>query len=349
MLPHRCNPVLVCHSPEAAGAGEKQQGGDGASPQQPLSLRSHPFPAALGSCLQAEHCLQPLAGSFLCENKMFLPLSLRQDLPAAISPESPPTTEVRLPSTTWPSRKEGEKTVLQLPGLTQNRVCWSPCPTFGLALLLEETAAGSSGQPSAIGSSRRHKQARSQTAPSLPGLSIVWRLLWAGSFKMPSPFLQLSCAAEALGPQPHLTQQLLCCHQYQVQPVQLPDTCPANFSSTAAARAPQTPCSPPEPAGNSAGQAGLAPGRAGSHDLNFSAKAARRPSGQTPPPPCPSLPGALGSSPARAPTTSSSGSSPASLLQPHESTNHLRTGLPLPDLGRLNITANIWPFAKVLL
>lgn len=96
-------------------------------------------------------------------------LSLRHDLPAAISSPSsvPLMAEPRLPSCTWPSRKGGEEPPLQPPGLTQCRMGWSLCPAFGPTLLLEEAAAGSSGQPRAVGSGRRHNQAGSQTAPSL--------------------------------------------------------------------------------------------------------------------------------------------------------------------------------------
>lgn len=178
-----------------------------------------------------------------------------------------------MPSCTWPPRKEGGNSPLEHPRLTECKVGWSPCPPFGPTLLLEEAATSSSGQPSAVGSGGRYKQGRSQTAPSLLVLFHSMRLPWEGSSEMPSPFLQLSCAGEALGPQPHLTQQLLCSHQYQVQPVQLPKF-PGYFSSTAAAGVLPTRCSPPEPAGNSMGQAGLAPGKAGSRDLDFSAKAA---------------------------------------------------------------------------
>lgn len=130
----------------------------------------------------------------------------------------------RLPSCTWPPRKEGGNSPLEHPRLTECKVGWSPCPPFGPTLLLEEAATSSSGQPSAVGSGGRYKQGRSQTAPSLLVLFHSMRLPWEGSSEMPSPFLQLSCAGEALGPQPHLTQQLLCSHQYQVQPVQLPNS-----------------------------------------------------------------------------------------------------------------------------
>lgn len=102
---------------------------------------------------------------------MFLPfptLSLGQNLPGAISLSPVPLmAEPRLPSCTWPSRKGGENPPSQPPGLTQCGVGWSLCPAFGPMLLLEEAATGSSGQPSAVGSGRRYRWARSQTAPSL--------------------------------------------------------------------------------------------------------------------------------------------------------------------------------------
>lgn len=209
---------------------------------------------------------------------MFLPfptLSLGQNLPGAISLSPVPLmAEPRLPSCTWPSRKGGENPPSQPPGLTQCGVGWSLCPAFG-PMLLEEAATGSSGQPSAVGSGRRYRWARSQTAPSLlvpfPRMETSLGRQLLKAVTLPPARL---CSRRTLGPQPHLAQQLLCCHRYQVQPVQLPDTCPANFSLTAAAGALQTLCSPPEPAGKSVGQAGLLPGRAGSCDRNFSAKAA---------------------------------------------------------------------------
>lgn len=143
----------------------KGNGRDGAIPQQPLSLRSHTFPAALGSCPHS-HRQAPLLVRL---NKMFLPSPFGRTCLQqfhSLSP-FPLMAEARLPSCTWPPRREEENPLLLLPTLNPGQGGLEALPC-----LWSHTAAGGSScwqlwAASAVGSGRRYEQPRSQTAPSL--------------------------------------------------------------------------------------------------------------------------------------------------------------------------------------
>lgn len=151
--------------------------------------------------------------------------------------------EPRLLSCTQPSKKkpwEKKQTPAQVAArFTQ---CAGQAGEVVLPLvphLLDEEGSGSSGQPSAVGARQEIQASLISEGPDdtiSQSHSPIWRVIWECSSEMPSPFLQHSCEAKALRPQPHLTQQVLHLALFTAQQMQLLYTCPANFSLTAAAR-----------------------------------------------------------------------------------------------------------------